>query len=74
MNESNFNQGLESLRQENAELRDKLTRAHAMTRELLNEVFPYVRATEGEIQALMQPAQGESIQVVLAGYRDELAR
>jgi len=71
---------LEALRQENAELREKLARAiseaeryRASTNELLDIVFPYKPLTEDELRVLLQPDEGESLREIIDRFERETA-
>ncbi|MFO0804057.1 MAG: hypothetical protein U0791_13165 [Gemmataceae bacterium] len=71
---------LESLRQENAALREQLARAtlaaelyRDSTNALMAQVDPYVPPTEEELREMMEPDEGESLAEIVARYRRELA-
>ena len=70
---------LETLRQENAALREKLARAtleaqlyRGSTNALLAHVDPFVPPTEEELEEMMEPDEGETLAEIVAGYRREL--
>jgi hypothetical protein len=71
---------LEALRQENAELREKLARAtseaeryRASTNDLLDIVFPYKPLTEDEIAEMLKPEEGETLQEIIDRFERETA-
>lgn len=71
---------LESLRQENAELRERLARAesdaeryHASANDMLEVIFPYVRPTDAELEELLKPdPSGATPASILDEYALEL--
>ena len=71
---------LEALRQENAELREKLARAsseaeryRASTNELLDSIFPYKRPTEAELEEMFKPEEGETLRELVDRFAGETA-
>ena len=71
---------MDALRQENAELREKLERAtsqaeryRASTNDLLETFFPYKPMTEEELQVLLKPDEGESLRELVDRFERETA-
>jgi len=71
---------LDALRQENAELREKLARAtseaeryRVSTNELLDTLFPYKPPTEEDLRVLLQPDDGESLRELVDCFERETA-
>jgi hypothetical protein len=71
---------IEALRQENAELREKLAKAtsqaeryRASTNELLDVLFPYTPLTKAEIEEMFKPEEGESLREVIDRFERETA-
>jgi len=70
---------VETLRRENAELREKLAKAtaeaeryRASTNELLDTIFPYEPLTQEELDEMFKPEEGETFDEILAKYSREL--
>jgi hypothetical protein len=73
------NQDFEALRRENADLRERLARSEAeaarhraTANDLMDSVFPYIPPTEEELQQLMEPDEGETLEEIVAGFRRKL--